>query len=206
MQKPTALSKLSLAKRALVEAKSLNEVLAAGDMAAAIRAYAKASGESLEIQNAASELRLSAERKAGELLASMDWLGERGGDRKSSNTMLLDDVGVTKIQSSRWQLAAKLPEDDYTAIVEQCNASGKELTQAAVLRAARIFVFGEPEPIEPTQPASQKNNANILDLISMARAAIAELVDAFGETHAQTLIGVLRDELETLEGANNGNG
>jgi hypothetical protein len=201
MQKPTALSKLSLAKRALVEAKSLNEVLAAGDMAAAIRAYAKASGESLEIQNAASELRLSAERKAGELLAAVELKANR---HSSADT--LSDLGITHKQSSRWQLAAKLPEDDYTAIVEQCNASGKELTQAAVLRAARIFVFGDPEPSEPIQPASQKNNANLLDLISMARAAIAELVDAFGETHVKTLVGVLRDELETLEGASNGNG
>jgi hypothetical protein len=200
MGNPTALSKLSVARKALIEAKTLNEVLSAGDMAAAIRAYAKASGESLEIQNAASDLRLSAERKAGELLASMDL---RSVSQKANDSLSLADIGVTAKQSSRWQLAAKLPDDEYAAIVSHCNTSGKELTQAAVLRAARVFVFGEPESFEPAEPDQANTNANLLDLISMARGAIADLVDAFGESRIETLIGVLRDEIESLEGSVN---
>jgi hypothetical protein len=54
-----------------------------------------------------------AERKAGELLREMAAKGERagghGGDRKSSNTVLLDqlpDLAVTRMQSSRWQQIA----------------------------------------------------------------------------------------------------
>lgn len=199
MGNPTALSKLSVAKKALVDAKSLSEVLSAGDMATAIRAYAKASGESLEIQNAASDLRLSAERKAGELLASMDL---KSISQKANDSVSLADIGVTPKQSSRWQLAAKLPDDEYAAIVSHCNATAKELTQAAVLRAARVFVFGGGESPEPV-PSS--GNENLLDLISMARVAIADLVDAFGSKHVETLIGVLKDELETLEGSINVN-
>lgn len=199
----TALSKLGIARRALIAAKSLNDVLAVGDMAAAIKAYAKASGESLEIQNSASDLRLSAERKAGELLAEME-LNEGSKNRPGGNTMLLPklaDIGITKMQSSRWQLAAKLPEAEYGAIVEHCNASEKELTQAVVLKAARIFVYGETEPAKPLPTGG---NANLLEMISAARESIALLVDLFGEMHKATLIGVLRDELQTLEGDANG--
>ena len=193
----TAISKLTIARRALIEARSLNDVLSVGDMASAIRAYAKASGESLEIQNAASDLRLSAERKAGGLLAEMEL---HNGDPRSQDVTRLDDIGITKMQSSRWQLAAKLPASDYAEIVSHCNATGKELTQAAILRAARIHEFGETEPSNP----SASGNGNLIDLISMARKAIASLVDAFGESNVATLMGVLRDELETLEGNSNG--
>lgn len=197
----TALSKLGVARRALIAAKSLNEVLAVGDMAAAIKAYAKASGESLEIQNSASDLRLSAERKAGELLAEMEL---KPGVKTIGNGVLpiaLADIGITKMQSSRWQLAAKLPEAEYVEIVERCNESDKELTQAVVLKAARIFVYGEPEP---AKPLTVGGNANLLEMISAARKSIALLVDLFGEMHKATLVGVLRDELQTLEGDTNG--
>lgn len=196
----TALSKLGAAKRAIIAAKSLNEVLAVGDMAAAIKAYAKASGESLEIQNAASDIRLSAERKAGQLLAEMEL---QGGDRKSKSrdvTLNLSDIGITKMQSSRWQLAAKLPEVEYRAIVDHCNASDRELTQAVVLKAARIFVYGETEP----QKSTPSGNADLLEMISVARESIASLVELFGCAHKSALIGILRDELQALEGCTNG--
>jgi hypothetical protein len=194
-----SLTKLSVARKALSEAKTLQQVLDVCDVAAAVRSYVKAAGESLEIQNAASDIRLTAERKAGELLATME---KHDGDPRSHDVTRLEDIGITKMQSSRWQLAAKLPQDKYVAIVEQCNRSGKELTQSTVLRAARIHVFGEPECVASN---STPHKANLLELISMARAAIAELAEAFGDEHKQTLIAVLRDELETLEGANSAN-
>jgi len=193
-----SLAKLSVARRALTQAKTLQDVLDVCDVAAAVRSYVKAAGESLEIQNAASDIRLSAERKAGELLASMDLKPGAKPINDSVSPIGLDAIGITGKQSSRWQLAAKLPEEDYAAIVDRCNTSGKELTQAAVLRAARIFVFGEPEKSE-LPSVSHKTKASLIDLIAMARASVADLVESFGQEHIVTLIGVLRDELETLE-------
>jgi hypothetical protein len=196
----TAISKLSIARRALIQAKSLNDVLDVCDMAAAIRAFAKAAGESLEIQNAASDLRLSAERKAGELLALME-KNEGGRPSKTNDiksSVSLADIGVTPKQSSRWQLAAKLPGEEYAAIVANCNETGSELTQAAILKAARVFVYGEADkPSEsPLQPTTREN---LFDLVAMARSAVADLIEAFGGEHIDTLIGVLRDEIETME-------
>ena len=198
----TAISKLSIARRALIAAKSLNDVLDVCDMAAAIRAFAKAASESLEVQNAASDLRLSAERKAGEMLAAME---NHGGDRKSesrSQSVTLNDLGITKMQSSRWQLVSKLPDEEYTAIVVGCNATGRELTQAAVLKAARAFVFGEAD--EPGDATTQPSpTESLVDLIAMARSAVADLTEAFGDQHIGTLASVLRDEIETMEANHN---
>jgi hypothetical protein len=202
----TGIANITAAKRALAKASTLDEVLEIRDKAEAIRAYMRAASESLDAQNAAADIKLRAERKAGELLAEMEGSG-KGGDRKSSNAVLLDlaKLGITKMQSSRWQLAAQLPEEEYIRLVTSCNDAGKELTQITVLRAARIYAFGESEAIETQQLTSQKQNTNLLDLIVMARAAVADLVESFGESHIQTLIGVLKDEIETLEGRKDDN-
>jgi len=60
----------------------------------------------------ATTLKLTAERRAGELLAGMEM---HGGDRKSSYPRdSLKDLGISQLQSSRWQRAALVPEPPTT--------------------------------------------------------------------------------------------
>ena len=47
------------------------------------------------------------------MLAAMEGKGEHGGDRKSSDIVSLENIGITKKQSSRWQMEAKLDEDVF---------------------------------------------------------------------------------------------
>ena len=51
--------------------------------------------------NAAAALQIRAERKAGVLLAATDGLGAKGGDRKSSNSVLLDAIVPLAIGGQR---------------------------------------------------------------------------------------------------------
>ena len=55
-------------------------------------------------------IKLSAERKAGELLAAMP----KSVNRHSS-TSTVTELGITHTQSSRWQRAAKVPEEAFAA-------------------------------------------------------------------------------------------
>lgn len=126
------LATISRAKTALAKAKTLDDVLEIRDKAEAIRVYVKASAESLEAQNAAAEIKIRAERKAGELLAKME-KAAGGGDVTKPR---LADLGINKMQSSRWQKEAKVSDDDFEQHVAECNESGKELTQASVLKLA----------------------------------------------------------------------
>jgi phage N-6-adenine-methyltransferase len=137
----TTLSRISEARRALTAAKSLDDVLQIRDQAEALRVYVKAASDSLEAANAAAEIKLRAERKAGEMLAAME--KPKGGRPSETDTTLvsvsgpsLDDLGVTPNQSSRWQREAKVPEDQFEAYVESCNESSQELTQAGLLKIA----------------------------------------------------------------------
>lgn len=100
------LVKLDEAIRALAEASTLQEIKDIRDKAEAIKAYVKAAGYSLEMQNQAAETKLRAERKAGELLKEME--KNKGGWESCGNTMLpqdvapkLKDLGIHKMQSVR---------------------------------------------------------------------------------------------------------
>ncbi len=124
-----SLALLSQAHHAIAEARSLDELKGIRDKAEAARKYAQAAGLGLEIQNYAAEVKLRAERRAGSLLAKLKL---HGGDRReetSNERLTLEDVGVTKDQSSRWQLTAAVPEREFDRYVSRTRVnSGRELS------------------------------------------------------------------------------
>jgi ParB family chromosome partitioning protein len=119
----------------------LDDVLKIRDQAEALRVYIKCISESLDAANAASEVKLRAERKAGEMLAQMDdSRGKNQHKRKDGDSVLppsLDELGIEKQQSSRWQREAAVDEDTFLEYIFACQAEGREVTQAGLLNIAR---------------------------------------------------------------------
>lgn len=150
-----ALAKLSAATTALAEAKTLQEVKKVLDIAESARIYAKAAKLGLQAQNHAAEVKLRAERKAGDMLKKMEKNKGNAGTfngRTSSggriarppeeNAPKLADLGITKTQSSQWQAVADLPDDvfeDYivTATAKAEVNSKAELTSKDVHKLAK---------------------------------------------------------------------
>jgi len=134
----TTLARISQAKLALVSAKNLDDVLRIRDQAEALRIYIKAASDSLEAANSAAEIKLRAERRAGELLEGMEkckpWGERKVGDRMSPTS--LQSVGISKKQSSRWQKEAKVNEDVFEEYIRECNDEQREVTQAGLLKLA----------------------------------------------------------------------
>ncbi len=131
-----SLALLSQAHHAIAEARSLDELKGIRDKAEAARKYAQAAGLGLEIQNYAAEVKLRAERRAGSLLAKLKL---HGGDRReetSNDRLTLEDVGVTKDQSSRWQLTAAVPEKEFDRYVSRTREESGEVTTAGLIRIA----------------------------------------------------------------------
>ena len=127
------------------------------DMAEAARLYARAVGLGQDAMNEAAEVKLRAERMAGELLAEMKknegtkgQLAGRGviGDsmRESPITPVpkLADIGITPKQSMNWQAEATVPEPVFEEWVEETKQAGEPLTTTALVRKARAAVGVTP--------------------------------------------------------------
>ena len=148
----TGLVKFDAAIYAIAKARSVDEVKDIRDKAEAARTYAKQAGISLQGQNMLAEIKIRAERKAGEILAAMPGKGKQGGDRKSTTTMGVDtlkELGITDNQSSRWQAEATVPDKEFEEHVKEITEAGKELTSASVQRLARKIA---PKPETPPLP------------------------------------------------------
>jgi N6-adenosine-specific RNA methylase IME4 len=125
------LANISQADRLLVEAKTIEDVVSVADVAEAARIYAKRARMALPLQNKAAEIKLKAERKAGEMLRQMD---KAANHRSSCST--LPQLGISRTQSSRWQRAAIVPESEFAGYVVSANDAGREITSAGLLKLA----------------------------------------------------------------------
>ena len=138
----TSLIRYDAARRALAAAHRVDEVKAIRDKAEAVRVYAKQAGD-FELQNQAAEIRIRAERRAGELLVDMQTSGERqakerGRPTKVSSLATLPRLGITRDQSSKWQRLARMIDDaTFDKAVAQAKEMDGELTTAGLLRAVR---------------------------------------------------------------------
>jgi N6-adenosine-specific RNA methylase IME4 len=149
------LVKLDQARQWLAEARSLPEVKEVRDWAAAMSAFVQQQGYSLDIQNHAAEIKVRAERKAGELLREMEKAkgaanGTPGPGRGHKNAVAesyhvlhqpkLADLGITKRQSAHWQQEASLPPEQFEQYLARTQHHQKEITSTDVLRQARDYL------------------------------------------------------------------
>lgn len=135
-QRPVGLIQIEQAKQLLAKA-NIFEAVDLRDKAAAIANYLKAQKDSYEAQCHAAEIKLRAERKAGELLREMPEL-KAGRPKKSTHDgSILQRLGIDDHQSSRWQEEAKVNEDVFTQWIGEVKEKGDEVTQAGLLRLAR---------------------------------------------------------------------
>jgi hypothetical protein len=150
----TALIRYDAARKAIASAYRVDEAKKIRDKAEAVRTYAKLAGD-LDMQNMAAEIRIRAERRAGQLLFDMEKNpGTRGEGRPRKDgtkirrsgdptayPLTLDEIGISKDQSSKWQRLALLVDESTfeRALVKALEKNG-ELTNAALLREIREIV------------------------------------------------------------------
>lgn len=125
------------ARRMLAEAKDLGEIVDLRDRAQAVAHYLRQHGDSEGAMLDAAELKLRAERRLGEILAEMRANGELGGSK--TTTMVVQGLGLSHNDSSRWQRIASIPEAEFEKHVAEKRAAG-ELTTSAALKFAKAML------------------------------------------------------------------
>ena len=161
---------------AVQAARDVDEVKDIRDKALAMSAYAKQANDT-ELLGWVTEIKVRAERKAGEMLAQMPkQQGARGTGKKVESrwvTPLLSELGISKNQSARWQKLAAVPEKRFEQAVAAAKEVAGEVTAAAMLRANR-----EPQPAKPKVIAA---NPKLEAEYSRMKAELAETREALAE-------------------------
>jgi hypothetical protein len=185
---PSGLQRYDAARHALAEAHRVDEVKDVRDKAMAMRLYALQARDRVLIDQA-TEIRLRAERRAGELLAEMEKnKGSRGQGRPSKggngerppkdDAPKLSDLGVTKDQSSRWQKLAGLEDEEFEDVVTRARQSA-----ANALDRARANSRPKPKPKPKSKSKSEPESepkpdpvaACVAEVEAVVRAACAKL-------------------------------
>lgn len=128
--------------RAIADAYQVDEVKSIRDKAMALEFYARQS-KNVEAERQACEIRLRAERKAGELLKDLQKaVGARGSGSNQhqkkevpsrSGSAPLKDLGISHKQSSNWQRLASVPQEIFD---DELKHSPRPTT-SGIIRAAK---------------------------------------------------------------------
>lgn len=155
------------ARTALALCHSVDEVKDIRDKAEAMAAYARQAKDT-ELIQWATEIKVRAERKAGELLAALPKGGkfigrDEGGEfRKTegAKTETIAQLGVSKDQSARWQSLASMSEAHFETAVATAKDTAGQVTTAFMLREA-----GKAKPHKRVSKA----DAERLDQLNQAK-------------------------------------
>lgn len=149
----TALVRYEAARAALQAAHDVDEVKDIRDKAQAMAAYARQAQDNAMVLWA-SEIKVRAERRAGEMLAEMPKHNggrpAKTGNSASPVSETLKDMGVSKRQSAQWQKVAAIPDEKFEKVVEEMKDAGL-ITTSAVLRTAT-----KPKKVKERAPAEKK--------------------------------------------------
>jgi hypothetical protein len=174
----TALTKYDNAKRALADVVRVDEVKTIHDKAVAMQVYARQAKDRVLIDHA-TEIRLRAERRAGELLKEMDKNqgAVRGKTGRKGKPVLdskprLRDLDINKSQSSRWQKLADLADEDFERVVDRARLKAGSVVDRAHQPP--------PKPRPPKRKPAKRDPADVLgscvrEVESVVRAAVAKM-------------------------------
>ena len=164
----TGLAKYDAARYALSVAVEVDEVKDIRDKAAAMAAYAR-QAQDQELLQWATEIKVRAERRAGEMMRDTEKNKGLKGSIVSGtsvvpvrdNTPTLADMGISKNESSRWQKLAAVSNEKFEEAVAAAKEVAGEVTTAYLLKVEKMGVaaaLGDEEAVRAHVANNSGNN------------------------------------------------
>jgi len=158
-QEIVTLDNLDRAKALIAQADitQLREII---NRAEALRVYAEQARKGLEVQNKCAEVKIRAERRAGEVLGSIE---RNPGSRTDLTSSSLDEVTYSEIlernkiprpTANRWQLEAEIPDNKFEEWLTEIKSQNREITSTGLRRLALQLKPRQSPIASPNWPAT----------------------------------------------------
>lgn len=156
----SALIRYDAARHALKVAQQVDEVKDIRDKAQALAAYARQAKDA-DMINWATEIKLRAERRCGELLKKTP---RNKGDATPPDTPeggvvpTLEQIGVSHKQSSDFQAIADIPEEEFEEAITEPKPSTASLVKKAKKKAEPKEKKPKPEKKAKVEKSEEEDN------------------------------------------------
>lgn len=200
-------AQVNRARAALQTVESVEDAIRVADYAEAVRYAARQAKAGMEAENAAAEVRLRAERRAGDLLAEIEKAqGARTdlttSDNRKPKSEAIREAGITPSTAKRYQQVAAVPEPVFEEHISDAKTNGHELTTASLLRKSKNTLADAAERmLEEDAPETKLrlDDDRVILLVYTALAKIAPAKTA-EERILQAIARADRDTLDYLAG------
>jgi hypothetical protein len=206
------------ARYALAECQRVDEVKDIRDKAEAMAAYARQAKDT-ELVQWATEIKVRAERKAGELLTAMAERGERAqqgdgpkfdpanssiAELSSARPATLADLGVNKRESHRWQSLASMSEEHFETAVATAKDTAGQVTTAFMLREAakarpqgKAPAGAKADAMREELKAAKERGVSMLETYARLTLTAVRAQDSFTEQE-RSLLAELMDAIAAV--------
>lgn len=192
----TQLVRYEQARHALAECQRVDEVKDIRDKAQAMAAYARQSKDT-ELVEWATEIKVRAERKCGELLSSIERAPGNRTDRTSYEPVTkyqqaLDDNNLNHMAANRMQQLASMPEEHFETAVATAKDTAGQVTTAFMLREASR-AKGKPQKgakadaIREELKAAKERGVSMLETYARLTLTAVRSQDSFTEQELSLL-------------------
>jgi hypothetical protein len=201
---PREIQLLDQAADNLAQCEALDELKSHYDRAEAIELYQKKIDKSGRATIAAAMIKLLAMRRMGEILAKME-KNKGGGDHRSQRGTggpTLKDIGISKMESSRYQLIAAVPEEEFHATIAAAERAGRAPTASELCAKGRSHKRMGSQAVNRTKsPARTNGEAHPSTAALIKREPVETVLEMTRDQRADVLYHAfeLMDHIEQLE-------
>lgn len=183
----------------LERAETLTELKALHDKAIGVHGFAKQQRDCFGLQQAAANLRIRAQHKAGKALSEIQREPGKRTDELTEYQRVLGEERLDTGIAYHWQKIASIPDDVLLDFLSKCLSLDREITTAEVLRLLPEPHLGTKSGSSLTKPQMKSRRVLLVDTTELTIQEQDDIIwEAIGRAHLIAKKEKMREELQAV--------